>query len=149
MTSCLLCTQFPCNYDGTLAIYISIHNCLRHTYLVLKTFLFMFPDVREYCEWESFNATCGPDEVIMIHSARYGRMNLGRCVTQNYGNIGCGSDVTAEFDAQCSGRHQCLITVISLHNKRSCPKDFKSYVEAGYHCQKGKVTFLSFLVLIL
>nr|UCK81576.1 Gal-binding and CUB domains containing receptor 5 [Arenicola marina] len=91
-------------------------------------------DVSEYCEWESFNATCSTDEIILIRSARYGRMSLGRCVTKNYGHIGCGTDVTSDFDSQCSGTNQCLVSVISLHGKRSCPKDFKSYLEAGYQC---------------
>ncbi|KAK2150342.1 hypothetical protein LSH36_410g02008 [Paralvinella palmiformis] len=72
----------------------------------------------------------------MIEGARYGRMALGRCVTQNYGHIGCGTDVTSDFDLECSGRRECVISVISLHDKRSCPKDFKSYLEAGYRCVK-------------
>ena len=34
---------------------------------------------REYCKWEIFNATCRrPDHVIIMRSARYGRMRFGR-----------------------------------------------------------------------
>ena len=100
---------------------------------------FSFPTgLREYCEWESFNATCGRDEVIVMRTAKYGRMRLGKCVTKNYGHIGCGTDVLGYMESQCSGRRHCLVNVISLHNKRSCPKDFKSYLQASYSCKKGK-----------
>jgi len=37
-------------------------------------------DGKEYCQFESFNATCPADEVILIDEARYGRLQLGRCV---------------------------------------------------------------------
>ena len=35
---------------------------------------------REYCQWDSFNASCHsrPHHVIVMTSARYGRMNAGR-----------------------------------------------------------------------
>ena len=45
------------------------------------------------CEWESFNATCGDGEVLLIENADYGRMQLGRCVTRDYGYIGCRANV--------------------------------------------------------
>ena len=38
--------------------------------------------VAEYCEDELFVAECQQDEVILIESALYGRMQLGRCVTR-------------------------------------------------------------------
>lgn len=97
-------------------------------------------DHHEYCEWESFNATCKRDEIIVMKTAKYGRMKLGRCVTKNYGHIGCGTDVMPYAEERCSGRRHCLISVISLHNKRSCPKDFKSYLQADYTCLKGTCT---------
>ena len=33
----------------------------------------------------SFQPECGEDEVIMMQTARYGRMKLGKCVAKNYG----------------------------------------------------------------
>jgi Galactose binding lectin domain len=103
-------------------------------------------DVREYCDWETFNASCAGSHdvttaterhVIDIKMARYGRMHDGRCVTQSYGNIGCGTDVTAELTRTCSGRVRCSVAVISLYGRRSCPKDFASYLEASYECVRG------------
>jgi len=94
---------------------------------------------REYCEWQTFNASCvGDDQVLMIDSAHYGRMNIGECITSNYGHIGCATDVTADLQRTCSAHRRCVVSVISLHDKRSCPKDFKSYLEVEYHCLTGR-----------
>ena len=38
--------------------------------------------VAEYCEDELFTAECQRDEVILVESALYGRMQLGRCVSK-------------------------------------------------------------------
>jgi len=96
----------------------------------------------EYCDWEIFNVSCASDEVLAINHARYGRMNLGRCVTTNYGSIGCGADVTSHLDSACSGRRTCALSVISLsqlpqQTNAPCPPDFKYYLEAEYECLKG------------
>ena len=45
----------------------------------------------DYC-WEDFNATCADDEVVLMTSALYGRMKIGRCLTRDY-YVGCRSDV--------------------------------------------------------
>jgi len=36
--------------------------------------------VREFCDWETANATCpGRGELVVVRSARYGRLRLNRC----------------------------------------------------------------------
>ncbi len=50
-------------------------------------------DSEEYCHNEVFNAVCAENEVVIIQEAFYGRMDLGRCVTTDFGFIGCKSDV--------------------------------------------------------
>ena len=99
----------------------------------------------EYCDWETFNVSCQADEVIAVGRARYGRMTLGRCVTTNYGSIGCGADVTPYMDSECSGRRACVLNVITLsqlplQTDKPCPPDFKYYLEATYECLKGRPT---------
>ena len=55
--------------------------------------------VREYCNWETFLAQCKPGQVVLITSAKYGRMRFGRCLRKAYddsGNpldIGCSEDI--------------------------------------------------------
>ena len=98
----------------------------------------------EYCDWETFNVSCQADEVMAVGRARYGRMTLGRCVTTNYGSIGCGADVTPYMDSECSGRRACALNVITLsqlplQTDKPCPPDFKYYLEATYECLKGTV----------
>lgn len=93
----------------------------------------------EFCEWEAMNITCQPDEIIVLKSARYGRMRAGRCVSAGYGNMGCSTDVTSHIDKLCSGRRQCYMEVSALQRLvRPCPKDLKSYLEVKSTCIKGK-----------
>ncbi len=52
-----------------------------------------FLGLQEYCHNEVFNAACAGNEVIIVEQAFYGRMDLGRCVTTDFGFIGCKNDV--------------------------------------------------------
>ena len=52
---------------------------LDHRTLTHFSVLFLFAGVAgEYCDTESFRPECGEGEVIMMTSARYGRMKLAR-----------------------------------------------------------------------
>lgn len=96
----------------------------------------------EYCQWESFNASCSSptnDQVILIKSARYGRMRFGRCVREDHGSLGCYADVMSQLSSRCSGRRSCSVHVPdpSLHDAQSCPKELMPYLEASYVCVRG------------
>lgn len=103
--------------------------------------------VREFCDWETANASCpGRDELVIVRSARYGRLRLNRCAAKSYGNLGCGADVTAMFAGTCSARRSCQVAVISLHGiHTTCPSDLKAYVELTYDCVKGSFSGLFLL----
>ena len=95
---------------------------------------------RDYCLIESFHAQCRHwSDVILIERAQFGRMELGRCVTRNFGHIGCSTDVINQLDVACSGRPACDFSVSdpSLVRTKPCPKDFTSYLEASYRCVPG------------
>lgn len=100
--------------------------------------------MQEYCEGETFNARCqAHDEVVLMTSAHYGRMRLGRCLTANYGNLGCQLDIRTQFDAWCSGRRTCDVRVSSIidslpEDTFPCTRDFRGYLEASYICTKGR-----------
>ena len=64
-----------------------------------------------YCLTESFIARCLPREIIIVESATFGRMQIGRCVAKNYGHLGSlGVSVRAEPG--------CRTTVIWAVTKR-------------------------------
>jgi len=95
--------------------------------------------LRSYCQWETFNATCYNNDVIIITSASYGRMRIGRCLTVQYA-IGCMADVTDDVDRRCSGRQNCTIRVpdADLFSLQPCRKDLIAYMETAYKCVTRK-----------
>ena len=92
--------------------------------------------MQEYCEDASFHPVCGPDEVIVMTSARYGRMRLANCLTTNYGHVGCSTDMLPVVDSYCSGRWSCEVDIrdLMVSGQKPCPKDLRSYLEAQYTC---------------
>ena len=102
-----------------------------------------FPGAAEYCLTESFTARCGWNELILIDKALFGRMELGKCVTRNFGHVGCQTDVLNQLDHACSGLPQCDFSVSdpSLVRMKPCPKDFTSYLDATYDCVPGMESF--------
>ena len=97
--------------------------------------------LRSYCQWESFNATCPrDDDVIIVTSASYGRMRIGRCLAVRYA-IGCSADVTDDVDRRCSGRRACSIRIpdAELFSLQPCRKDLVTYMEAAYKCVTRKL----------
>ncbi len=62
--------------------------------------MFLVADLtREYCNWETFSAQCASGEVVLMTSAKYGRMRLGRCVPETFDRqgkpslTGCSEDI--------------------------------------------------------
>jgi len=93
---------------------------------------------------EVFHAECAVGEVVVMERARFGRMELGRCVTRNYGYIGCAVDVLSTLDDACSGHRACDLSVSdpALVRTKPCPKDFAAYLDADYRCVPGKKSSL-------
>jgi hypothetical protein len=94
---------------------------------------------REVCQWESFDAECPPNHVIVMEYARYGRMHYGRCIKRDYGYVGCDVDVLDIADKHCSGKQSCKIQVPDplMDRTQPCPEDLKLYLKANYSCVKG------------
>ena len=137
------------HFCGVIALHAVLLPFLRaastSTYLTDNTnhnrhVLLTDEELHQYCQWEKFNATCRQDEVVVVQSARYGRMRFGRCVTEDHGHVGCSADVRAHLDVACSGRHQCIFNMdhSMLRQNSDCPKEIMSYLEAEYTCIKGK-----------
>jgi len=94
----------------------------------------------DYCQWETFEASCpSSNHVIVVRSARYGRMKFGRCLREDHGSLGCAADVKAYVAGWCSGRRRCQLTIpdAALHAVHPCPKELMPYLEASYSCVTG------------
>ena len=96
-------------------------------------------NVREYCHLDTFNATCPHGNVIMMESALYGRMRIGRCLKTTY-FVGCYADVLPHMDNICSGKRSCLIKTVDseLLKFHPCRKDLMPYLEARFKCIRSK-----------
>lgn len=98
------------------------------------------PKVKDYCNSETFRASCPDGSVVLMATASYGRMRLGRCASTDFGYIGCSSDVLHLMDRSCSGRQSCSVRVADpmFEEVGVCNKEFKSYLEASYSCIPGQ-----------
>ena len=93
------------------------------------------------CHWRS--------EVIVMTSARWGRMKTGRCLDihpnllATHGKdplfLGCSEDVLSIMDRKCSGRASCDVRIPDpvLDEIKPCYRDQTRYLEASYVCVKG------------
>jgi len=95
--------------------------------------------VHEFCQADVFSARCPDDHVIIMSSAFYGRMRLGRCVRGDYGFLGCSNDRLDFMHTKCSGANSCRFRVFDsgLGRNSRCPADIASYLEASYSCEPG------------
>lgn len=76
--------------------------------------IYILAGVRDFCETETFNASCRQGEVIVMKSALYGRMRLGRCVRKDLGYIGCYQGELLQ-KIPCSNTIRTLILLFFLH----------------------------------
>lgn len=123
-------------------ISTAILHYLAQPYLSENTLhvLLYCTDKKEYCETDSFQAYCDDHSVIVMTSALYGRMKLGRCVKKDVGYLGCQSDVLDLMDARCSGRQSCQVRIPDpdLDQTKPCLEELKTYLEASYQCVHGR-----------
>lgn len=98
----------------------------------------------DYCQAQYFIANCSrPSQVVLVESAHYGRMTLGRCGTGGSTNVaGCSEDVLWYLDRRCSGRTHCKVYVADpvLHHLNPCASDYTAYLQAKYTCVSGRPT---------
>lgn len=95
----------------------------------------------DFCDTEMFRAECLEDEVIIMKTARYGRMRVGRCVEYDLGYIDCYSDILIRMDRRCSGRRVCEFRIpdAEFESTGPCLKELKTYLEVSYFCVPGTV----------
>jgi len=73
-----------------------------------------------------------------MKAARYGRMKLGKCVSEST-KLGCSADVLEIVSRKCSGKKKCEIQLLidsDLDAVKPCGEMW-TYLEASYMCMKG------------
>ena len=120
-------------YDETSNYQLRLKTCS-------NMLIFAGMEVRDYCDGETFEAKCKQDQFIIIKSALYGRMSVGRCVLKEYGYIGCQENVTYLVNKLCSGRNECRfeVTANEFEGSKPCPDGFDSYLQIEFTCTKCK-----------
>ena len=113
------------------------------------------PASQEVCLLETMKARCRwNSEVIAMTSARWGRMETGRCLDIHpnflslHGDdpmfLGCSENVLPLLDAKCSARSECDVEIPDpdLDKLNPCYPDHERYLEASYTCVKGRSSLL-------
>jgi len=97
-------------------------------------------EIREYCNIEKFNATCGVNSVIVMDYAFYGRQRVGRCIQDIDTRGKCGVDVLTITDSRCSGRRRCAIKLPDdeMYAMNAC-RESVSHLYAAYSCVTGDI----------
>ena len=100
------------------------------------------PNLAEYCGREDFIAHCAGGDVIVMTRAVYGRMRLGKCITQDVGYLGCQTDVLGVMDDVCSSRDRCRVQPLldlnfHSHIQNPCMGELMRYLEADFSCRRG------------
>ncbi|ESO09391.1 hypothetical protein HELRODRAFT_168373 [Helobdella robusta] len=84
----------------------------------------------------SFSLSKPLKSVVLMTLAKYGRMELGKCVQRNLGFLGCFDDVTKVLDERCSGREKCIFKLPDpiMFTFQTCPHDVTPYLHVEYSC---------------
>ncbi|KAK2143451.1 hypothetical protein LSH36_839g03012 [Paralvinella palmiformis] len=93
----------------------------------------------EICNGEESRLSCRQNEIIIMTSAEYGRMEVGRCIPKENDFMGCTNDILQLLDGWCSGHRECNIKVptIDLEKENTdCLEVLKLYLKATYSCMR-------------
>ena len=101
--------------------------------------LYTFSGPTDFCTSEKFEPHCNKDEVVIIESAVYGRMEPGKCFPKEEGTFGCSADVKNIIDSLCSGRQSCTVPTFNteLYDTKPCGIGSLGYLSVSYRCMKG------------
>ncbi|ELU07864.1 hypothetical protein CAPTEDRAFT_224737 [Capitella teleta] len=99
----------------------------------------VYGSTEEYCDHDTFDASCNTGETIIIGGAEYGHMAEGKCIQVDLGVFGCKADVSSILSAECSGKQSCSLNVDdeALRNTKPCSVGILVYLKATYFCVKA------------
>ena len=97
-------------------------------------------EVVEVCNAEDHRVSCAREQIIVVTSAEFGRMSVGRCITEADDFMGCSNDVLPLLDRWCSGRQECNFEVTNNEldaANQNCMKILIKYLTFEYECISG------------
>ena len=152
----ICCSSFVLFFFSRLSMCIVTWIEIKHLLSSLRTWRIVsvpnkrIGQVEEICQWETMDGRCHwRNEVIVMTSARWGRMKTGRCLEihpnllATHGKdplfLGCSEDVLSILDRKCSGRTSCDVRIPDpvLDEIKPCYPDQIRYLETSYTCVKG------------
>lgn len=97
----------------------------------------------EFCDYESFQASCNSAEILQILKADYGHMHVGKCIEADIGFLGCKQDVTGLLRSICDGKKDCEIRVDDqkLRDTRPCTPGIDVFLDVSFVCLKSEYTY--------
>jgi hypothetical protein len=96
----------------------------------------------DICNGYDFSASCGQNEIIVMESAEFGRMDPGKCLPADRGQFGCTNDVLFLVDRWCSGRTNCEFQAPNgdiMEANKNCIGEL-AFLRASYTCLKGNIS---------
>jgi len=123
-------------------VNVNLHSASSHSLLMWSYVVVLNAgDTREVavCHSGYFRAKCAWDELVVVARARYGRMRINQCVSENFGYVGCSIDVIDVLDRYCSGRRTCHVRVLdeTFTETTPCHEDLNLYLQVEYQCVRG------------
>jgi hypothetical protein len=110
----------------------------------------LYTSTADVCPGQDLRLECVREEVIVMETATFGRMEQGKCIKEN-AFIGCTNNVLYLADRWCSGRRKCEANVpndeLVLANNQ-CETYLQKYLSVNYHCLKGKYINVSSALMV-
>lgn len=98
-------------------------------------------EFQELCLRDKFTTKCPEGHVIVMHTAEFGRMRIGKCARTNFGYIPCSNNVMHIVDQECSGRRECFLDVFKTFREMKPCGEVESYLELNFTCLQGGYTY--------
>jgi hypothetical protein len=95
------------------------------------------------CDNEVFQARCPHPHNVYITRARFGHIEVSRCVAEaveKFGYLGCYSNVTDIIQQRCGGKNRCDIEGddAGILATKQCEVGFPMYMDIAYTCLPGE-----------
>ncbi|ELU12288.1 hypothetical protein CAPTEDRAFT_207525 [Capitella teleta] len=95
------------------------------------------------CDDEVFQARCRFPQELLITQAKYGHIEVSRCVGdifESLGSLGCYANVTDIVGTKCNGKNRCDIpwNDPEIVATKSCEKGLPMYMDTSFVCIPGK-----------